>query len=98
MKEIMEKQTVFIKRYPSKGEFPNKDKTWVIANGADINYFNGVFECPRTVEVQENIQRWLEEVELPSEEEIYSESKSKGDWYDIENFIKGANFILNKLK
>ena len=61
----MEKQTVFIKRYPSKGELPNKDKTWVIANGTGLNYFNGVFECPHTGEVQENIQWWLEEVELP---------------------------------
>lgn len=45
-----------------------------------------------------NPEIWLEEIELPSDEDIKSESKSKGDWYDIENFIKGANYILNTLK
>ena len=99
----MEKQTVFIKRYPSKGEFPNKDKTWVIANGTGLNYFNGVFECPHTGEVQENIQWWLEEVELPSGEGLSYDTETptkKGSslWWYAQGFKAGANYILNKLK
>lgn len=39
---------------------------------------------------------WLEEIKLPSEEEVYSESFTSDKTPN--DFIKGANFILNKLK
>lgn len=91
----MEKQTVFIKRYPSKGEFPNKDKTWVIANGTGLNYYNGVFKCPHTGEVQKDIHWWLEEIELPSEEEIIEVAPNVRC---VNQFWDGVNFILNKIK
>lgn len=40
---------------------------------------------------------WLEEIELPTEEEIYIES-GKNSKRTYQAFCKGANFILDKLK
>lgn len=40
------------------------------------------------------IDWWLEEVELPSEDDIFKE----GSKMAITSFRKGANYILNKLK
>lgn len=96
----MEKQTVFIKRYPSKGELPKSDRKywckfkdfsdalhqqeWVLQFGGF-----GDNEC---------YEYWLEEIELPSEEEILQGAKDEG-WITYNeklSFKEGANFILNK--
>lgn len=98
----MEKQTVFIKRYPSKKELPKAEQHVIVfwndeplssrmAYMAENGYwFLSDYECDCDAP-----DHWLEEIELPSEEEIYSESfKSDNTPRD---FIKGANFILNRL-
>lgn len=90
----MEKQTVFIKRYPSKGEFPNckgqSYRVYVITNIGIVYYdkYEGR---------EYDIEWWLEEIKLPSEEEILNEVKDRNHFLKL-GFIKGANFILNKLK
>lgn len=94
----MDKQTVFIKRYPSKGELPSKKDYYFCLDQFSSNvmyFFDGRYMVDDTHNVI-NIEYWLEEIELPSEEEIYSES-FKSD-KTPKDFIKGANFILNKLK
>lgn len=82
----MEKQTVFIKRYPSKGELPSKNGYYLTQVG--IVHFRGWFN--------NWIEYWLEEIELPSKEDI-----GVGDFINEEHklgFTEGANFILNHLK
>lgn len=94
--------TVFVKRYPSKGEFPEKSG-WYLGSGAVHQYSvdNGFYDT---------VKWWLEEIELPSEEDVRREAlgpfKEKhldgqyGDFIqdDINTFTKGANYILNLLK
>lgn len=96
----MEKQTVFIKRYPSKGELPkckgHSYRIYVITNNCIVYYdkYDGW---------EHDIDWWLEEIELPSDEEI---DKSGDDFayphidsaFAFNCFMHGANFILNKLK
>ena len=82
----MEKQTVFIKRYPSKGEFPKEDVFAVLTKNGKMFGFD----------VTERTEWWLEEIELPSEEEIYFESGKKSK-RTFQRFIDGANFIINYL-
>lgn len=88
----MEKQTVFIKRYPSKGELPKckgqSYRVYVITN-------NGVAYYDKYDGWEYNIEWWLEEIELPSEEEIQSVAPKTRC---VNQFWNGVNFILNKLK
>lgn len=95
----MEKQTVFIKRYPSKGELPTKVYEYLTNNGLR-NYYCGVFEDGNTDTIDYKVEWWIEEIELPSEEDIkknaaYIAAVSNAG---AEGFEKGVNFILNKLK
>lgn len=78
----MEKQTVFIKRYPSKGELP-KEEGFYITNIGKIPFRNNLFG--------KYAEYWLEEIELPSEDIIQALDYNGG-------FADGANFILNHLK
>lgn len=88
----MEKQTVFIKRYPSKGELPNANRhnyrVYVLSNQGFVHYdyFDGW---------EFNIEYWLEEISLPDADEI--KKCNHPDAY-LNSFHQGANFILNKLK
>ena len=65
---------VFVKRYPEKGEFPEKSG-WYLGSGAIHQYSvdNGFYDT---------VKWWLEEIELPSEEEIEQESNSY--YFDLE--------------
>ena len=93
---------VFVKRYPEKGEFPEKSG-WYLGSGAIHQYSvdNGFYDT---------VKWWLEEIELPNAEDIRREAlgpfkeKDLEDQYgdfiqdDIDTFTKGANYILNLLK
>lgn len=50
---------VFVKRYPEKGEFPEKNG-WYLGSGAIHQYSvdNGFYDT---------VKWWLEKIELPSE-------------------------------
>lgn len=98
----MEKQTVFIKRYPSKGELPSKEGMYNTNKGIMslsktfdwINQHNYTDKAP---------EYWLEEIELPSEEDIKNFIDSQpyygyGTTEFKEGIEEGANFILNYLK
>ena len=78
---------VFVKRYPEKGEFPEKSG-WYLGSGAIHQYSvdNGFYGT---------VKWWLEEIELPSEEDIFNKSTF---YNDLESFEQGANYILNLLK
>lgn len=88
----MKKQTVFIKRYPSKGELPKEDGYYLTQVG--VVHFRGWFN--------NWIEYWLEEIELPSEEEIRNNLLEQGTSANYALYQSGhedgANFILNHLK
>lgn len=85
----MEKQTVFIKRYPSKGELPKEGQhvvvgwnefplSTIVANRSENGYWflsDDACDCDEP-------DYWLEEIELPSEEEI--EKASNRYYFDLE--------------
>ena len=83
----MERQTVFIKRYPSKGELPK-------GNG-DVFSEMGVLEYSEVYGWDVDPEWWLEEIELPSEEEMQLVAPKTRC---VNQFWNGANFILNHLK
>ena len=98
----MEKQTVFIKIYPSKGEFPKEDVFAVLTKNGKMFGFD----------VTKRTEWWLEEIEIPSEEYVckgldssYKEWQDKGVVSNINEsaaykagLIDTRNFILNHLK
>jgi len=99
----MEKQTVFIKRYPSNGELPK------FKDGVYQGYFHTEFGLVKYSKydgwklAREYPNYFLEEIELPSEEEIEMEEyhnfiQSDRNLYFRDGFKTGANFILNHLK
>ena len=85
--------TVFIKRYPKKGELPSKEGLYHTNIGRVsfsktfdwIDHHNYTRPCPNY---------WLEEIELPSDDDIYNKSTF---YNDLESFEQGANYILNIL-
>ena len=90
----MKKQTVFIKRYISSGERPEKSGIYMTDAGFN-QYRNERFDL--------DPKWWLEEKELPSEGEIEQEEynnfiQSERNYYFKYGFKTGANFILNKIK
>lgn len=92
--------SVFIKRYPSKGEFPIKGGGYYSEKG--IVFYNKnrrEFE-DYLLSYDINIEWWLEEIELPSEEAVLQNSENilvSSNEYSI-GFESGAKFILNHLK
>lgn len=66
---------------------PNKTGLYHTNRGM-INYFNGL----KTFEGKAHIQYWLEEVELPNDEQIEKESVGA---YDETCYIKGAKWMRN---
>ena len=98
----MEKQTVFIKRYPSKGELPKKDNKGYCSNVGMV-YFRKLkfyFRDEQLITFTDKVEWWLEEIELPSEADVhgYHDSLFKYRRIELELIKLGANFILNKLK
>lgn len=57
----------------------------------DFNFYEEFTDCSI-------IDWWLEEIELPSEEDIMHEENKQHTNEASIGFIKGANYILNKLK
>jgi len=96
MKEIMEKQTVFIKRYPSKGEYPKSTGSYHCYDGSRIDglFYNERIGFHSAFSVV-SVKYWLEEIELPSEEEIIEVAPNVRC---VNQFWNGVNFILNKIK
>jgi len=95
--------TVFIKRYPSRGELPQ------FKNGVYQGYFHTEFGLVKYSKydgwklARTYPDYYLEEIELPSEEEmqseIYHESMEAEHAYDFQQGGKHMqNFILNHLK
>lgn len=102
----MEKKTVFVKRYPSKGELPSEEDYYFCLdeyNNLNSCYFDGKNIINDNCVII-NPEYWLEEIELPSEKEIFLEvdkivdSQVAYGFYIAYGFYNGANFILNKLK
>jgi len=99
---VAEKQTVFIKRYPSKGELPKEDAFAVLTKNGKMFGFD----------VTDRMEWWLEEIEIPSEEEVcegvnssYKEWQDKGVVSNINEsaaykagLVDTRKFILNHLK
>ena len=100
----MEKQTVFIKRYPSKGEFPKVNgKYWCKFK----NFSDALHQQEWVLEFggfgdNECYDYWLEEIELPSDVEIRNNLLEQGTSANYALYQSGhedgANFILNHLK
>jgi len=99
----MEKQTVFIKKYPSKGQFPNdaSDK----ATNLGQCFYNRLIGrwCDKNYKPVD-VEFYFEEIELPNEEEIKKSYHKNSLQYRTDLFVpidyytRGANFILNHLK
>ncbi|TCV17170.1 hypothetical protein EDC17_101189 [Sphingobacterium alimentarium] len=103
----MKEQTVYIKRYPSKGELPKEQQHVIVywdkeplssrvANRSKNGYW---FLSDEPCDCDEP-DYWLEEIELPSKEDMNKlkpQDESLAGVYDS-GFYNGASFILNKLK
>lgn len=96
----MKEQTVFIKRYPSNGELPQ------FKDGIYQGYFHTEFGLVKYSKydgwklARKYPDYFLEEIELPSEEDVQSRSRmmSNGNAILRKIFTRGASFILNHLK
>lgn len=76
--------TVFVKRYPEKGEFPKEDNRDYCSNIGMVYFRKGNF-CfwdEQLLKFTNKVEWFLEEIELPSEEEIEQESNSY--YFDLE--------------
>ena len=89
----MEKQTVFIKRYPSKGDIPKVDDRDYLTDKGLLKFEKGKWfswwQADQYTPAYPNY--FLEEIELPSEGILEALDYNGG-------FADGANFILNHLK
>lgn len=98
----MSKQTVF-KKVMVTDRLPNK-RTYVATintlGGIDTLYHigNGEFTNSHvSIDTLHYIESWLEEIELPSEEEV-TEAYINHKGHINNPALFGANYILNKLK
>jgi len=98
----MEKQTVFIKRYLSKGELPTVDDREYLTDKGLLKFEKGKwFSWWQDDQYTPSYPNYfLEEIELPSDEDVQSRSRmmSNGNAILRKIFTRGANFILNHLK
>jgi len=100
----MEKQTVFIKRYPSKGELPKIDDREYLTDEGLLKFEKGKWyswwQADQYTPAYPNY--FLEEIELPSEEEIRGNLLEQGTTANYSLYQSGhedgVNFILNHLK
>jgi len=98
----MEKQTVFIKRYPSKGELP-KEPGEYDTNLGRLEYFAN----QKAWRFLYKPEYWLDEIKLPSEEDVAQKviKQERGHRYAVDynngydmGFQDCYDFILNHLK
>lgn len=99
--------SVFVKRYPSRGELPSKiDYYFCLDEYDNLNscYFDGKNIVNDNCVII-NPEYWLEEIELPSEEEVSVNVKKGYNWGNPSNnalYQKGVDnaseYILNKQK
>ena len=86
--------SVFVKRYPSKGELPKCASDYITNKGLKTYY-------PKATLFFDDIEYWLEEIELPSDEEVLEQFptyNSSGTRLDINvGRQDGAYFIFKKL-
>lgn len=85
---------VFVKRYPEKGDFP-EDGVMVYAGDGRLYYNYEIKEWICADGYTHYPLFWLEEIELPSEEDVFNKSTFDND---PESFEQGANYILDLLK
>ena len=88
---------VFVKRYPEKGELPKEDNRDYCSNIGMVYFRKGNF-CfwdEQLLKFTNKVEWWLEEIELPSDEDVFNKSTF---YNDLESFEQGANYILNLLK
>lgn len=79
---------------------PSEDGVYIVKNE------NGSFECEYCKEYSfydefsdcSGITYWLEEVELPTDQDIVNESNKLNTNERSIGFENGANYVLNKLK
>lgn len=91
------KQTVFKKVY-TKDRLPNEG--WYNTDKG-IEYYSEKLEEWASSMYKSKPEWWLEEVELPNQEELYDEICQIPDLFDmstLEASNTAANYILNKLK
>lgn len=97
---VMEKQTVFIKRYPSNGELPKVDNKYYLTDEGLLKFEKGKWyswwEAGQYTPAYPNF--YLEEIELPSEEEVnFKYPLNSEEPYKTSLNVgcrQGANFIL----
>ena len=96
----VEKQTVFIKRYPSKGELPKEDDKDYLSNVGMVYFRKGkfYFREEQLITFTNKVEWFMEEIELPIEEDVALEADNIVDSQVAYGFYNGANYILNKLK
>ena len=93
--------TVFIKRYPSKGELPKVNGEIILTNYGILTYSKTFGWVNLQNYTTKSPRYWLEEIELPSEEEIQevmdnleeNDNNSAND-----EWLAGATFIINHIK
>lgn len=85
---------VFVKRYPEKGELPSVSKKYFTSHGY-LDYSVKRNEWSDCDWLDVNPDWWLEEIELPSDEDVFNKSTF---YNDLESFEQGANYILDLLK
>lgn len=83
-------------RLPSEG--------WVLTPSGAWMFYGGKFKCPHDGTIQQGIEYWLEEIELPSGEEVKENVKHGFNWDNPEKnalYSKGVDncysFILDKI-
>lgn len=87
----MEKQTVF-RKVSVKERLPSESGIY-LTNKCTLHFISG---CKRFM--GNDPQWWLEEIELPSDEDIQLRSKLQHSEQRSDGFVFGANYILNKIK
>lgn len=100
---------VFIKRFPSNGELPKENDKDYCSNVGMVYFRKGnfYFRDEQLITFTNKVEWFLEEIELPSGEEIGEKAHSEAWDRDMglsENnsyetgYWEGANFILNHIK
>lgn len=77
-----EAMKVFVKRYPEKGELPKVDGEIILTNHGALTYSKTFGWVNLQYYPTKRPEYWLEEIELPSEDEI--EQASNRYYFDLE--------------
>ena len=87
---------LYIKRYPFRGEFPSVEGL-VATSCGELSYSKAFGWVTLQNYTTKAPDYWLQEIELPSDDEILDAVLIKQD-KDQTQFLRGIDFILNKLK